>query len=159
VLEDALHCALARRLVDFDQLVARFFQVARRGRDGAGPLRTLLVAYDSTMGPAESRLENRLLRVIRRSSLPTPVRQHPVMLEGEDYRLDVSYPDVKLVLEGDGFGWHTIRSRFESDRERQNLLVLHGWMILRFTWRQICARPDWIVDQIARARRLRTAVA
>jgi very-short-patch-repair endonuclease len=154
-LEIAFHRALQRQLVTFDDLVARFFQVARRGRDGVGPLRELLVAYDDTMAPAASDLESRLLRLIARSDLPAPVRQHPVSIGGEHYFVDVCYPDRRIVIEGDGFGWHSLRSRFESDRERQNQLVLHGWIILRFTWRQICGRPAYVVSSIRTARELR----
>ncbi len=57
----------------------------------------------------------------------------------------------RLVIEGDGFGVHGGREAFESDRERQNLLVLDGWRILRFTWRQIVREPAWVAAQIRAA--------
>jgi very-short-patch-repair endonuclease len=157
VLEGALHHALRERLVDFDALVARFFQVARRGRDGIGPLRRLLCEYDDSMAPADSHLETRLLRILADAGLPPPVRQHPLVLDGVACFVDVCYPEIRLAIEGDGFGWHAVRSRFEHDRVRQNLLVLHGWSVLRFTWRQLCGHAEVVASSVARAHARATA--
>ena len=35
---------------------------------------------------------------------------------------------------------------FESDRWRQNALVLEGWMVLRFTWTMITQDPDYVIE-------------
>jgi hypothetical protein len=88
----------------------------------------------------ESPLEVLVLGAIRERGLPPPEPQHVVVVEGHEFRLDMSYPLVQLFIEGDGFGVHGMRSSFERDRWRQNLLVAHGWTPLRFTWRQ--ARGD-----------------
>ena len=157
VLEDAFHRAIREGLVDYDLLVARFFQIARRGRNGCGPMRAILTEYDPTMAPAESSLETRLLRILREFGLPAPVRQFEVVVRGQKFRLDVAYPDEHIAIEGDGFGVHAERHMFERDRERQNLLVLDGWLMLRFTWRQLCGRPEWVASQVREARALRAA--
>lgn len=88
-----------------------------------------LPGYD----PGDSDLEVKVLRWIVEGGIPEPVQQHPVCLDGHDFRLDLSYPDVKLVVEADGFKFHIDRSAFDHDRLRSNLLVAHGWRILRFT--------------------------
>jgi very-short-patch-repair endonuclease len=156
-LEAALHRALRARLTHYDPLVARFFQVARRGRDGVGALRPLLIAYDPTMAPADSDLETRLLGILRHAGLPMPTRQLKLSVRGKPYRIDVSYPAARIAIEGDGFGVHTMREVFEGDRARQNALVLDGWLILRFTWRQLCGEAEWVAGQVGEALALRAA--
>jgi very-short-patch-repair endonuclease len=156
-LEGALHLALRSRLTHYDPLVARFFQLAKPGRNGIGAMRALLVSYDATMAPAESNLETRLLAILRDAGAPPPTRQHRVTARGDAYRLDVAYPAARIAIEGDGFGVHSARDVFEGDRVRQNNLVLDGWLILRFTWRQLCARPDWVVEQVFAALAMRAA--
>jgi very-short-patch-repair endonuclease len=98
------------------------------------------------MAPGESTLEVRLLEIIRQHGIKAPVRQHRVTVNGKNYRLDVAYPDEMLAIEGDGFGVHSERQRFETDRERQNALVLLGWRPLRFTWRQIRQQSYYVAD-------------
>ena len=157
VLEAALERALHARLTTFDRVVCRFFEVARHGRPGIGPLRALLVDRDPQLAPAESDLETLLLRILRGFGLPDPVRQLVVQVGGESFRLDVAYPELKIFMEGDGFGVHTTRKVFERDRDRQNLLAIDGWLPLRFTWRQLCHDPKRVGAHVlaARNRRLR----
>lgn len=156
-LETALERALHARLTTFDRLVRRFFEVARPGRTGVGPLRSLLVERDPLLAPAESDLETLLLRILRQGGLPEPVRQFTVIVDGHEFHLDVSYPELKTFIEGDGFGTHSTRKAFERDRARQNLLVANGWLPLVFTWRHLCHNPKRVTKHVfdARAQRLR----
>jgi very-short-patch-repair endonuclease len=151
LVEPLFHAALHRRLAQYDDIVARFYQVARKGRNGVGPLRAVLAEYDPAMAPAESTLEVRLLQIIRQHRLKPPVRQHRVTIGGKHYRLDIAYPDEMLAIEGDGFGVHSEHDRFETDRERQNALVNLKWRPLHFTWRQIRQRSDYVADTIRTA--------
>jgi len=104
-LERVVDRALHRGLTHVDRLVARFLQLARRGRPGTARLRSVLRRIDPALAPPES----------------------------------------------DGFAHHGHREAFERDRFRQNLLVLAGWRVLRFTWRQICTDPDGVAEQVAAA--------
>ena len=140
-LETALERALHARVTTFDRLVRRFFEVARHGRTGVGPLRSLLVDRDPLLAPAESDLETLLLRILRDAGLPEPVRQFSVRIGGSVFGLDVAYPELKIFMEGGGFGVHSTRDAFERDRDRQNLLVVNGWLPLVFTWRHLCHGP------------------
>jgi very-short-patch-repair endonuclease len=153
LVEPLFHSVLHRRLAEYDDIVARFYQVARKGRNGVGPLRAVLAEYDPAMAPGESTLEVRLLEIIRQHGIKPPVRQHRVTVGGRHYRIDLAYPDEKLAIEGDGFGVHSERDRFETDRERQNALVLLEWRPLHFTWRQIRQRSDYVADTIRTALR------
>jgi very-short-patch-repair endonuclease len=146
-VDRALRLGLTRR----DRLIGRFVALARPGRPGSAAARQLFTSMEQDLALVESDLESLLDSIIVDAGLPAPTRQHRVRIDGRDYRIDLSYPDALLAIEGDGFGVHGGRDAFEDDRERQNDIVLSGWRILRFTWRQICSRPDWVTGQIRRA--------
>jgi hypothetical protein len=155
VLETALERALLGRITTFDRLLRRFFELAVRGRPGIAAMRSLLVARDPTLAPAESDLETLLFRILRDGGLPAPVRQYVVEIDGHCFYLDAAYPELMIFIEGDGFGVHSQRVPFERDRWRQNLLVIAGWLPLRFTWRRLCRAPDGVVSEVHAARILR----
>ena len=118
-------------------------------------MRSLLVARDPTLAPAESDLETLLFKILRHGGLPAPIRQHVVEIDGHCFYLDAAYPELMIFIEGDGFGVHSQRDPFERDRWRQNLLVVAGWLPLRFTWRRLCRAPDGVVSEVHAARILR----
>jgi very-short-patch-repair endonuclease len=61
---------------------------------------------------------------------------------------DLVFEAARLVVEIDGRAYHSAPERFERDRERQNRLVRAGWTVLRFTWRDLTARPAYVVGTI-----------
>ena len=74
-----------------------------------------------------------------------------VVIEGQRYYLDVAFPGLELAVEIDGRLHETDEDLFESDRWRQNALVLDGWMVLRFTWAMLCDHPDVVLRDIKAA--------
>jgi very-short-patch-repair endonuclease len=94
-------------------------------------LRDRIPGYD----PGESELEGRLARLIIRAGLPVPRQQHRVSYGSTRYRVDFAWPERKLYLEGNGFGWHQLSSDLDSDAVRQNEFVLDGWRPIELTWR------------------------
>ena len=153
--ERALDRALHRGLVEYDDLVSYYFTTARQGRDGCGKLHELFCLRDPEMPPAASDLETLLMRVIRDHGLPIPERQVPVTIGERHVRFDLAYPGPMIALEGDGFGIHTLRGMFETDRSRHNAVTLAGWLTVHFTWRMIIHDPAYIVATIAEALRSR----
>lgn len=68
---------------------------------------------------------------------------------GRKYAIDLAFPKIKLAIEVDGWEWHgKHKGDFERDRERQNLLTINGWRILRYSAGQIRADIQACVDQI-----------
>ncbi|GAB3771579.1 hypothetical protein FB382_000210 [Nocardioides ginsengisegetis] len=60
------------------------------------------------------------------------------------------HPDLvdvrrRLVLEADSWEFHTGREAHDRDCRRYDELVLSGWTVLRFTWRQVMYDPDWVL--------------
>lgn len=60
-----------------------------------------------------------------------------------------------LALEIDGRLHETDREIFETDRWRQNHLVLQGWRVLRYTWAMLQQHPEVVVEDVNRALALR----
>lgn len=80
------------------------------------------------------------------------VREFEGAVPGRKYRLDIAIPVSKLAIEVDGWEWHgKHKGDFTRDRERQNLLTLHGWRILRFTAGQIRRDAPGCVEMIGMA--------
>jgi very-short-patch-repair endonuclease len=141
-LAAALDTALLKGLVSLPAL-RRY--VADRGlgrKRGVG--RLLKLVDDREFGVPESELEREFLLLIRRSKLPKPERQKPV----GRYRVDFAYPDARLLIEVDGRANHGTAQAFEDDPLRQNALVLAGWTVLRFTWKQVTQQPEYVVETI-----------
>jgi len=151
VLEQMVHRAVHLGIVRLQDVVDEYRALSRPGRRGAGPIGELLRSIAPGMAAAESVLEVLILRIIRDAGLPEPVRQFELAVDGRRVRLDFAYPDQLVFLEGDGFGAHGTRSAFESDRARQNLLVVAGWRPLRFTWRQARFDPHTVSATVAAA--------
>ncbi|MGI3783412.1 MAG: endonuclease domain-containing protein [Janthinobacterium lividum] len=118
------------------------------GRPGNRDRRLMLLdSRDEPWSEAE-RLSHRLLRGAGITGWKT---NWPVKIEGNQYYLDVAFPRLRLVVEIDGRLHETEEDLFESDRWRQNALVLDGWLVLRFTWRMLTERPEKVLATIRRA--------
>jgi very-short-patch-repair endonuclease len=64
------------------------------------------------------------------------------------WTIDVAFPDAKVAVEVDGWAWHVDVDRFRSDRRKGNALANAGWTVLRFTWHDLTARPEYVVAAI-----------
>jgi very-short-patch-repair endonuclease len=150
-VERMVERALARGQVTYASVWAELLSVARSGRNGVGPLREVLERRPVGAAAAASDLETRCIQVLRRHGLPDPVRQHHVFLGGRSIFLDLAYPEVKIAIEIDGFDAHSGLPAFEKDRARQNLLVLDGWIVLRFTRQMLWNYPAAVAAAVSDA--------
>jgi very-short-patch-repair endonuclease len=98
--------------------------------------------------PSDSRLEVVMARLLGRAALP-PATFHPtVHVAGRRLVPDCVFHAEKIMVEVDGFAFHGDRRAFERDRKRDSLAAAAGWVVLRFTWRQIVERPDEVVARL-----------
>ena len=143
---------LAAGRLDLGILQDLFTQLARRGKPGTTQLRKILEARGGDFVAPDSELERLLLLVIEEAALPPPVRQFRApWLRPVNGRVDLAYPDRRLLIEGDSRRWHMLAEAFETDRLRDNAAQLAGWRILRFTWLEITRNPERVVSTIRRA--------
>ncbi|WP_196073085.1 DUF559 domain-containing protein [Nakamurella alba] len=61
---------------------------------------------------------------------------------------DFTFEAARLIVEIDGWAHHSDSDAFERDRARQNRIVLAGWTVLRFTWRQLQDEPDRVIAEV-----------
>jgi hypothetical protein len=127
---------MRRRWFTFEQLKTRHREIARRGRNGAGPLRALLREWDQHERLAHSGWEVRLSRLLVSMGFPRPTRQIRVVDDQGNFvaQVDMGYPALKVAIEGDSETWHTGLPRFHSDRTRRNLVTAAGWEFLTYTY-------------------------
>lgn len=140
-------------------------EVLRRGAATQDELEMALVSLNGTCGQAvrrcvvEACLENpwsyaelRLHRILRSAGLTGWVANGRLRLSGELVRPDVLFLRAKVVVEFDGRAVHDDPAQFLKDRERQNLLVAHGYVVLRFGWEHL-DQPGYIVGAVRNALR------
>lgn len=65
------------------------------------------------------------------------------------YIADFLDPALRLILEVDGYRTHGTWVAFQDDRTRQNVLVTHGYTVLRYTAHDVRTRLGSILDEIA----------
>jgi very-short-patch-repair endonuclease len=136
-LDRAVEQAQILRLATRDEIAA---DMPRRGR------RALRAALNHEPQLTRSEAERRLLALIRQARLPRP--RTNVVVHG--YEVDLLWPEQGLVVEVDGYAYHSTRHAFERDRARDAALQAAGYRVVRFTWRQIVHEPHAVVAQLAR---------
>jgi very-short-patch-repair endonuclease len=97
--------------------------------------------------PTQSELERRMRRLCARAGLPQPICQHPL----GPYVIDFAWTGPRVLVETDGWKTHGRRQAFEDDRARDADLVARGYVVIRFTWRQIRHEPMVVAARLAAA--------
>ncbi|NLE96650.1 MAG: DUF559 domain-containing protein [Propionibacterium sp.] len=80
-----------------------------------------------------SRLERQAHELLDKARIVDWRGNYEVRVAGQRFFIDIAFPGAKIAIEIDGFDFHRTREAFDRDREKQNLLVLAGWTVLRFT--------------------------
>lgn len=146
---EALEKLLMERVTTLDAVRRCLDRVRRRGRPGVAAIDRALRARALGDAPAESVLEARFAELCRVAGLPMPRYQVTIEMGAERIRVDFAYPEQRIVIEIDGFAHHGSRASFHADRRRDQLLVAHGWTVLRFTARDLTDDPDYVATVVA----------
>jgi very-short-patch-repair endonuclease len=149
-LARAVEQAQLRRLTTDDQL--SHLLIRCRSHRGAGPLRRVL---DPGRQYTRSQAERRFLELVAAAGLPTPAANTRVA----GHEVDFLWPGERLIVEVDGYAFHSSRAAFERDRARDVRLQARGYRVLRFTWRQLQGEPEAVVATIAAALALGRPIA
>lgn len=148
----AFDAALRDRLVTLDEVAGVIEKVARRGRSGVGAARDLLEERQTWRGGTESVLEDLFRQLLQDAGLPLPEPQ--VYLRDASgrvvARVDFAYRDRRLVIELDGFRYHSDPGSFVKDRVRQNRVVSAGYRMLRYTAHDLREAPARVIAEVSR---------
>jgi hypothetical protein len=141
--------ALQQGWTTFGELVRRLHDHA--GRRGAPRLVRLVRAAGAGSHSAAERRAATLLRSagITGWTANAAIRDSAGLIG----RGDLVFAVARLVVELDGWAFHSDPARFQRDRTRQNRLVTAGWTVLRFTWADLHDRPEAVIATIRAALR------
>lgn len=146
--ERQLELALDQGLVS--HVVRRSEVVELLGRSSGRPGHALLAGLLKRQGGptlTRSEAEERFLALIRAAELPEP--EINVRISG--YEVDFLWRAQKLVVEIDGFRFHSTRRAFEQDRRKDAVLSAAGLATMRVTWRQLVDEAYAVVARLAQA--------
>jgi very-short-patch-repair endonuclease len=100
-------------------------------KKGSGALRTA-----ATPTHTRSDLEARFLTFLDARRFPAP--RTNTLVEGVE--ADCVWPNHNLIVELDGYAFHSTRDAFHTDRRRDRRLTAAGWRVVRLTWRDLDER-------------------
>jgi very-short-patch-repair endonuclease len=115
------------------------------GHAGAFRLRALITQRNSTVTHSEA--ERKCLELIRKARLPEPQTQ--VTVAG--YKVDLLWPEHRVVFEIDGYRFHTSRFAFDRDRRKDGALKAAGYDPNRLSRDQVMFEPYLAIAAIAAA--------
>lgn len=139
---DAIDLALREKVADLASL-RNALELTPKRRGNAERWRVLL----DTRAEPWSRAERLAHRLYRDAGISGWTGNLKVCVPSAfvTYYLDIAFEHLRLAIEIDGRTPHDTAEAFETDRVRQNLLVLAGWTVLRFTWKMLTEDPGYVV--------------
>ena len=144
-IEHTLDTAIERGLISrtaVHELLARY-----PGRTGT-PVLVALLESGRPSSATRSNGEEQLLRLLRRGGIPDP----EVNQRERRYMPDLVWHAERVLVEFDGWLYHSGKAAFERDRVRQNDLVVDdGWIVVRVTSEMMRCTPERVLVLIATA--------
>lgn len=113
------------------------------GRRGLARIRVLIEAAREPVR-TRSPLEDRFAIFCREQLFPSPVFNVTVL----DHEVDVLWPRERLIVELDGFEFHSHRAAFEDDRMRDAAFQVAGYRVLHLTYQRLEKEPSEIASEI-----------
>jgi very-short-patch-repair endonuclease len=141
-LTAALEAAQRRNLLDLRML--RQIIDHSRGRRGLKPLAAAIAQLTDDPAWTQSDLERDFRELIRGTDIPTP--SFNVSVEGEV--VDCAWITQRVVVEIDGYEFHSGKRQFETDRRRDIKLQKRGWRVLRLTYDRIHNEPAHVLQDV-----------
>lgn len=132
--ERAVDNCLSAKMVTFHALRGTFYELASRGRAGTACMREILERRGPQYIAPASEFEREFFAILDAAGLPSPVRQLDVG-DDDDWigRVDLAYPQFKIIVEVDSDRHHTSKLDREADAARDRRLRAAGWVVVRVT--------------------------
>jgi very-short-patch-repair endonuclease len=143
-LEEAAAVAFQRGLATPREIEAA---MGRAPRSRGAPRLRALLRTGEVSGLTRSWTERQMRALLKQAELPQPRTNVPLL----GYIADFLWTELKLIVEVDGFDFHSSRSAFEHDRRRDQKLAAAGYMVIRVTRRQLRYEPYAVIARIAQA--------
>ncbi|SDT03517.1 endonuclease domain-containing protein [Microlunatus soli] len=140
---DVIDRALRSRMASLQEMWDAFATMPQRA--GNNERRRLL--QDSRDRPW-SELERAGHRLFRKHHLTGWTTNSPVSTRTRSWSVDVLFRRQRVIVEFDGYDFHSDHDAFELDRRRRNELELAGYLVLNFTWAHVRDDPAWVIGWI-----------
>lgn len=138
--------SVANRLMTDGDLITTLAR-APANHPGAARLRARMNADPEFLLHTRSVAERVAYPLILEAGLPRPGLNELVL----GLRVDLHWPEQRLIVEVDSFQWHGSRQAFENDRRRDQILTAAGYTVIRITWDQLTRTPLQVIATIAQA--------
>lgn len=120
------------------------------GRRGSRNLRALLEA-DEPVGFTRNDFEEAFVTLVDEHLLRRPRMNGTLALRGRFFEIDALWEDERVAVELDSRSVHGTNKNFESDKQRDRILLAEGWRTVRVTWRQLKEEPDEVAADLRKA--------
>jgi hypothetical protein len=124
--------AIRRRIVSWDELWGCYLSHNVVGRN-VRAYRDILLERDGNVPPG-GEFARRMADMLVAAGLPMPVFEHPVVVDGHSYFLDLAWPERMVAVECNDRGSHDTPKAFRRDPMKRNRCERLGWRYLEFTW-------------------------
>jgi very-short-patch-repair endonuclease len=112
------------------------------GRRGIRKVRLALERLEEEPpGRKRSPLEERFSPFLRRYRLPLPRYNDWIALGSKRVCVDCHWPEVRQIVELDGWQGHRTKTAFREDRARDRRLAVAGYSVTHITWNQLDDEP------------------
>jgi very-short-patch-repair endonuclease len=147
LVSDAVDAAAVSRLVTPSAACAALDRASKHRRPGLRALRSALDAWPRGVDLPDSKLEIELGRLLRRNKI-RGFTFHPHI---EGFEVDFAHLVRRVIIESDGYEFHSSRAAFENDRRRDSTLAAAGWLVVRVTWWQVVEQPTEVIERLRSA--------
>jgi very-short-patch-repair endonuclease len=144
-LERAWHEAEVRGLrdrVSLPMLLERY-----PGRRGSRNLRSLLETPEP-VGFTRNDFEEAFVAFVDSYELRRPRMNGTLAIRGRFFEIDALWEDERVAVELDSRSVHGTSRNFESDKQRDRILLAEGWRTMRVTWRQLQDEPEEVAADL-----------
>jgi very-short-patch-repair endonuclease len=142
MLRDVVERAQDLGRFDRNDLKATLARGARR--PGTRRLEDLLTLMAPDEDQTRSHLERLFLRLTRKAKLPRPAPNHEIGGRKRDF----VWCEHRLVVETDGYRYHSSRTARRRDNRRDRQLTTLGWRPVRFTYEEIAFEPAEVAREL-----------
>jgi very-short-patch-repair endonuclease len=142
-LRELVERAQDLRRFDRNDLEATLARTPRR--PGTRRLQDLIALISPDADNARSHLERLFLSLVRAARLPRPRTNHEIAGHARDF----VWPEQRLVVETDGYRYHSSRQARRRDSRRDRELTARGWRPARFTYEEIAFERDEVGRELA----------
>ena len=118
-----------------------------QGRSGTAMLQWAIDNYEPLFAQTQSPFEDDYIWTCETLDIPKPDR---ISVRVLGIPVDAVYYDAMLIVELDGVGNHHSPAQVYRDRRNDKTLRDEGWLVLRYTTKQLAKDPEGVRDEIIR---------